>query len=69
MEGYLNNPYSWFLNHHSAEMGKNILAEVAIFIKGFGSFIDVISKTLVSTVLVVLVLLVNFKPNFTPNLS
>jgi len=61
MEGYLNNPYSWFLNHHSAEMGKNILAEVAIFIKGFGSFIDVISKTLVSTVLVVLVLLVNFK--------
>ena len=42
-------------------MGKNILAEVAIFIKGFGSFIDVISKTLVSTVLVVLVLLVNFK--------
>ena len=60
MEGYLNNPYSWFLNHHSAEMGKNILAEVD-FHKGFGSFIDVISKTLVSTVLVVLVLLVNFK--------
>ena len=61
MEGYLNNPYSWFLNHHSAEMGKNILAEVAIFIKGFGSIIDVITRTLVSTVLVVLVLLVDFK--------
>jgi ATP-binding cassette, subfamily B, bacterial PglK len=61
MEGYLNNPYSWFLNHHSAEMGKNILAEVAIFIKGFGSIINVISKALVSTVLVILVLLVDFK--------
>ena len=61
MEGYLNNPYSWFLNQHSAEMGKNILAEVAIFIKGFGSIISVITKTLVSTVLVVLVLLVDFK--------
>jgi ATP-binding cassette, subfamily B, bacterial PglK len=61
MEGYLNNSYSWFLNHHSAEMGKNILAEVAFFVKGFGSIIDVITKTLVSAVLVVLVLLVDFK--------
>ncbi|MDA8560124.1 ABC transporter ATP-binding protein/permease, partial [Candidatus Pelagibacter bacterium] len=61
MKGYLNNSYSWFLNHHSAEMGKNILNEVSIFIKGMGSIIDLIAKTLVSTVLIVLILLVDFK--------
>ena len=62
MEGYLKQPYSWFLNHHSAEMGKNILTEVNLVIyKGFGSIIDVITKTVVSIVLIVLILLVNFK--------
>ena len=25
MEGYLHQPYSWFLNRHSADLGKNIL--------------------------------------------
>ena len=27
VEGYLNQPYSWFLNRHSAELGKTILSE------------------------------------------
>ena len=29
VEGYLNQPYSWFLNRHSADLGKTILSEVA----------------------------------------
>lgn len=28
VEGYLHQPYSWFLNRHSANLGKTILAEV-----------------------------------------
>ena len=34
MEGYLNQPYVWFLNRNSSNLGKNILSEVAIVIKG-----------------------------------
>ena len=38
VEGYLNQPYSWFLNRNSADLGKNILSEVAIVIgDGFAS--------------------------------
>ena len=28
VEGYLNQPYIWFLNRHSADLGKTILSEV-----------------------------------------
>ena len=28
IEGYLHQPYSWFLNRHSSDLGKNILSEV-----------------------------------------
>lgn len=28
VEGYLHQPYSWFLSRHSADLGKNILSEV-----------------------------------------
>jgi hypothetical protein len=27
VEGYLHQPYSWFLNRHSADLGKTILSE------------------------------------------
>ena len=32
VEGYLHQPYSWFLNRHSADLGKNILSEVGTVI-------------------------------------
>lgn len=32
IEGYLHQPYSWFLNHHSANLGKNILSEVSLVV-------------------------------------
>ena len=28
VEGYLHQPYSWFLNRHSADLGRTILLEV-----------------------------------------
>ena len=34
VEGYLYQPYSWFLNRHSADLGKNILSEVSTVIYG-----------------------------------
>jgi ABC-type multidrug transport system fused ATPase/permease subunit len=34
VEGYLHQPYSWFLNRHSADLGKNILSEVGGVIGG-----------------------------------
>jgi ABC-type multidrug transport system fused ATPase/permease subunit len=35
VEGYLHQPYSWFLNRHSADLGKTILSEVSTVI-GYG---------------------------------
>ena len=32
VECYLHQPYSWFLNHHSADLGKTILAEVGVVV-------------------------------------
>ena len=29
VEGYLHQPYSWFLSRHSADLGKTILSEVS----------------------------------------
>ncbi len=34
IEGYLHQPYTWFLERHSAELGKTILSEVAQVING-----------------------------------
>jgi ABC-type multidrug transport system fused ATPase/permease subunit len=34
VEGYLHQPYSWFLNRHSADLGKTILSEVSTVIGG-----------------------------------
>ncbi|MBI5329740.1 MAG: ABC transporter ATP-binding protein [Betaproteobacteria bacterium] len=34
VEGYLHQPYTWFLNRHSAELGKTILSEVNSLISG-----------------------------------
>ena len=32
IEGYLYQPYIWFLNKHSADLGKNVLSEVGVII-------------------------------------
>ena len=32
VSGYLNKPYSWFLDRNTSELGKNILSEVSIVI-------------------------------------
>ena len=62
IEGYLHQPYSWFLNRHSSELGKSILSEVAIVIGGcIYPVMELISKGMVTIALVVLLVLVDPK--------
>lgn len=34
VEGYLRQPYEWFLNHHTADIGKTVLSEVQQVVTG-----------------------------------
>ena len=41
VDGYLHQPYSWFLNRHSADLGKSILSETGkIAGRGLGNLMD-----------------------------
>jgi ATP-binding cassette, subfamily B, bacterial PglK len=44
-ENYLRQPYSWFLNKNSSNLGKTILSEVGLFIGGYANpIIDLFSQ-------------------------
>jgi len=61
-EGYLNQPYSWFLSRHSADLGKTILSEVNQVISlGVKPLIELISNSMVVIALVTLLLVVDPK--------
>lgn len=62
MEGYLSQPYAWFLNRNSAELGKNILAEVhTVIARGLISLINFFTQIFTSTVLIVLLIFIDYK--------
>jgi len=62
VEGYLNQPYSWFLNRNSAELGKNILSEVTqILANSIMPFMEIISKGTVSIAIIILLIIVDPK--------
>ncbi len=62
INGYLNQPYSWFLSQHTADFEKNILSEVDQVVDfGINSLLELISKTLVSLALIILVLMIDPK--------
>ena len=62
VEGYLHQPYSWFLNRHSAEIGKTILSEVGKIVgKGLAPLLELITQSAVTVALITLLLLVNTK--------
>lgn len=61
VEGYLHQPYSWYLNRHSADLGKNILSEVSGVI--YGGFIPLMSLVgQIAITIALLVLLVVVEP-------
>jgi ABC-type multidrug transport system fused ATPase/permease subunit len=65
IEGYLRQPYSWYLNKHSAELGKNILSEVGVVIStGLRPLIDLIANSVVTLSLTILLVIVDPKLMF-----
>ena len=62
MESYLRQPYSWFLNQNSSELGKTILSEVAnVVSNGFIQVLEVIAKGLVAITIIILLIIINPK--------
>ena len=60
VEGYLHQPYSWFLNHHSADLGKTILSEVqAVISNGIIPLMTVVAQGTVVLVLLILLIIVD----------
>ncbi len=60
--GYLNQSYSWFLDRHSADLGKNILSEVTMVVQnGIRPMIDLIAKSVVAIAVIFLLIAVDPK--------
>ena len=54
VEGYLHQPYSWFLNRHSADLGKNILSEINFVIsRGITPMIDFVKQSVIAFAIII----------------
>ncbi|HPA15861.1 MAG TPA: hypothetical protein PKV75_11420, partial [Desulfobacterales bacterium] len=59
-EGYLGRPYTWFLNRHSADLGKSILSEAGQVVNGVViPAMQLLSQGAMALFLVILLILVN----------
>lgn len=66
LEGYLYQPYYWFLNRNSAELGKTILSEVGLIVSnGLVPMITLISQCLITVALIALLLFVDLRLTLT----
>ena len=62
VEGYLRQPYSWFLNHHSADLGKTVLSEVGDVINyGMMPLMTFITQGVLAVSLLALLMIVDPK--------
>jgi len=62
IEAYLEQPYSWFLNHNSADLGKTILSEVEqVIAGGIGPFLELIARSLIVFLLITLLIIIDPK--------
>lgn len=62
VEGYLHQPYSWFLSRHSADLGKTILSEVSTVIyQGIMPMMNLIAQGAVTLALLMLLILIDPK--------
>ena len=60
VEGYLHQPYSWFLNRHSSDLGKTILSEVQTVINyGMIPLMTLMAQSTVALALLLLLLVVD----------
>ena len=57
---YLNQPYSWFLSHNSADLGKSILSEVQEVINnGVRPMMELIAKFMIAFTIMILLFVVD----------
>ncbi len=62
VERYLHQPYDWFLNKHSADLGKTILSEVDHVISGgLNTMMNLIAQTLVASAILILLIIIDPK--------
>ena len=62
LKNYLSQNYSWFLNRNSADLGKSVLSEVNLIIgNALKPYINLITQIVISTMIIVLLILVDFK--------
>ena len=62
IEGYLHQPYSWFLSRNSADLGKTILSEVGqVVVAGIGQFIEILAKSMIVISIITLLILTDPK--------
>ena len=60
VEGYLHQPYSWFLNRHSADLGKSVLSEVGKVVSGaMTPAMELVAQGAVATALLILLVAVD----------
>ena len=60
--GYLRQPYDWFLNRHSAEIGKTVLSEVELVVKGaLVPLMRLVSQGVVAIAILILLIAVDPK--------
>ena len=59
IEGYLHQPYSWYLSNNTANLGKNILSEVAIVSNGMMHLMLLTAQCVVVLALCILLLIVD----------
>jgi ABC-type multidrug transport system fused ATPase/permease subunit len=70
MEGYLNQPYTWFLSQHSADLGKTILSEVQqVILDGMRPLLELIAKGMVTIAIITLLIIVDPKLTLIVGLS
>ena len=61
-EGYLHQPYSWFLSRHSADIGKTILSETGEIIgSGISPLLHLIASVMVTITITTLLFLTDPK--------
>ncbi len=62
IEGYLNQPYSWFLSRHSADLGKTVLSEVQqLILDGMRPLLELISNSMITITIIALLVIVDTK--------
>ena len=60
VEGYLHQPYSWFLDRHSTDLGKTILSEVGAVVRGgLTPLMMLMAQSTVALALLILLIIVD----------